>query len=312
MKSSKAIHQVMLFLFAFVCVGTMFLFVDNHQNHQYKVIGKAEAKFPALSNGPLSRHAFQSIPTAMTDLNILYVIPGGGGGSQLPEWTKQRLDAALVNSMSQPTGVKSAFLLLSVGSLNSPSTNNDKRNGIEANISNVIKFECQLMMDYLQWKGVSQDRLFGDFLSWDIVTNGLTLRMYVEALMAIRRKKITSEFKQNIAENGDQLCLEVFTSDFHTESVKESFSWILNLQPSLLSPAFSAGETPQQTRLKMHIHSVSSVGVTWPNARTFSARVEHEASGAAFLRSISKEVLTIGELYAYLLMGPHKGPETIY
>ena len=90
------------------------------------------------------------------------------------------------------------FLALSAGSLNSPNALND---------NNQIVFECTHTIRHLVELGVSQDRIYGDFLSWDTITNGYVLRMTVKALL-MRHS------------GAGRINVEVFVSDFHLARCK--------------------------------------------------------------------------------------------
>ncbi len=57
----------------------------------------------------------------------------------------------------------------------------------------------------------------------------------------------------------------------------------------------------------MHINSVSSVGIRWNNQEAFEQRLRHEIAGVAEIVANSKRIHTIPELYAFLLLGPHRG-----
>ena len=67
------------------------------------------------------------------------------------------------------------FLALSAGSLNSPNV---------INAEHQVVFECTHTIRHLVDLGVSQERIHGDFMSWDTITNGYMLRMTVQALLA--------------------------------------------------------------------------------------------------------------------------------
>jgi hypothetical protein len=125
-------------------------------------------------------------------VRTVYVIPGGGSGSagatetnttDYPEWTRRRVVDAVTHWKRKHEAQSDAiFLTLSAGSMNSPNKRYDDGR---------IKFECQHTMDHLKSLGVPANRVFGDMLSWDTVTNGLTLRLFLEGVLAYQPELLT-------------------------------------------------------------------------------------------------------------------------
>lgn len=150
------------------------------------------------------------------------------------------------------------------------------------------------MIKHLLSLGVDKDKVYGDFMSWDTVTNGLTLRLFLEGLFAVRNPSLATN-SQNEVQLANVLNLNVFISDFHAERVRATFEWVIQLKPSL------------SDKVKLIINSVSSQGVTWSDKEAFERRVEHEKSGVAMIKENSKIVTTAAELYAFIMLGPHKG-----
>lgn len=216
--------------------------------------------------------------------DVVYIIPGGGSsnGVEYPEWTRQRVAAAYKHSIEQENK-QPIFLALSAGSLNSPnSLQPDSR----------IVFESQFIIAHLLELGASKDIVFGDFMSWDTVSNGLVARQFLEGLLAVKSHKGS---KKNLRSNV-HLQVNIFISDFHAERVKAAFNWILALEPSL----FNGG-------ISMVVHSVSTEDIVWPNKEEFDERIKHEENGVLLMQQNSVAVTSIAELYAFLMLGPHKG-----
>ena len=94
---------------------------------------------------------------------------------------------------------------------------------------------------------------------------------------------------------GKLLLVEVFISDFHLNRVKEAFTWLLGLQPSLLP----------YVRLRMH--SVSSEGIEYLNAATFKDRMLHETKGVQQVQANAKQIETEEQFVKWLMGGGHKG-----
>lgn len=240
----------------------------------------------------------------MKKINTIYVIPGGGSSPEggYPEWTKRRVVAAKhhydENHKLSDTAI---FLALSAGSLNSANAVlADKR----------IRFECQHTIQHLLQLGVPRKAIFGDTFSWDTVTNGLTLRMFVEGLQEYRAQSagnwIATAAPPEVIEGAvvtpeptpshvlKDLSIEVFISDFHADRVRASFTWILNLAPKVRS-----------TRL--HINVVDSIGIPWQTPQDYTNRIAHEAQGTERIQKNAKSIRTMSQFYAFLTLGGHQG-----
>ena len=121
------------------------------------------------------------------------------------------------------------------------------------------------------------------------MTNGLTLRMYVEALLDSRVQRPLHSTPQPV------LQIEVFISDFHVDRMQAAFEWILDLQPSLTH------------LVNMTMHSVPSSASTTLTPETREERRQHEAKGVHTLHQNRALIHTLPELYRFLLMGGHQG-----
>lgn len=140
-------------------------------------------------------------------LETIYVIPGGGSGIPLspsnasrtkskatstgyPEWTRQRTIKAFqfhVNERTSHQREHAVFMALSAGSLNAPNLlRQDGR----------IVFECQHVIDHLLELGVPHNQLYGDYFSWDTVTNAFSVRMFIEAVTLFRRSRTVGRSKR--------------------------------------------------------------------------------------------------------------------
>jgi len=224
-----------------------------------------------------------NLPEHLRDVTNLYVIPGGGTGDgvegvkdRYPEWTRRRVVAAY--EYSKKMSKNGLFLALSAGSLNTAnSLLPDGR----------VKFECQHTINHLVELGVAPQSIVGDWFSWDTVSNALFLRMVVSGVKASQRKALRG--------SSHKLPVDVFISDFHADRVQAAFHWVLGLKPSLL---------PGVT---LSIHKVSSEGIPWPSKEIFDARVAHEAKGVEQIQANALKIRTAQELYAFLLLGPHRG-----
>jgi hypothetical protein len=206
----------------------------------------------------------------------IYVIPGGGPGKDgYPEWTRRRTLAAVasyneLNSLEQSNAV---FLALSAGSFNV---------GSRMDADGKIIFECQATMKHLFELGIPDGRVFGDFLSWDTVTNALTLRLFVEGTTAAGR--IGSHSPVHV---------EVYISDFHANRVKAAFDWVMNLEPRLARP------------FTISIHEVDSNGLF--EESDMAKRRAHEVAGVNQILGNAKIIETTAQLYNFLFMDGHKG-----
>ena len=157
---------------------------------------------------------------------------------------------------------------------------------------NRIIFECQHMINHLESLGISNNIIHGDFISWDTVSNGLSLRLFLEGLLSMQKNYQNQEnFNKNLK---TIINLEVFISDFHAERVKLSFEWILSLKPSL------------NPFIRLKIHSVSSQGIQWKSITEFQERIEHEKQGIEQIKQNQAIIHSMKEFYGFLMFG-HKG-----
>lgn len=236
-------------------------------------------------------------------IKTVYVLPGGGstepsGKRGYPEWTRRRVVAAHEHYLQENKPRSSIFFALSAGSLNAPNLLQEDGRTV---------FECQHMINHLISLGVPSEKIFGDTMSWDTVGNGLTLRLLLEGLLIFtedtsstnnldqeRREEATALLHRSRKRFGT-INVEVFISDFHANRVKEVFSWVLALEPSL------------SDQINFHINSVDSVGIEWPTAESFNGRVAHEERGVEMVRALAKSIRTAHQLQAYMLLGGHKG-----
>lgn len=264
------------------------------------------------------------------NVQTVYVIPGGGNsGGAYPEWTKRRVEAAFQHYTQLPQNEKNAalFLALSAGSLNSANAlATDRR----------IVFESQHTLRHLVQLGVPKSIIFGDTFSWDTVTNGMTLRTFVEGVQEYRRvneknfvpakqledpvvMKSEQQEKRNSNDNNSNnkqkkqllrgnnrpaksppvlrpLVLEVFISDFHADRVRAAFDWVLRLAPAL-SPA----------SVELRINAVSSMGIDFGSQLDYAHRVAHEAEGVKRIAENAKSIRTMAQFHAFLMLGGHQG-----
>jgi len=285
-----------VFCGAFFSVGIFcYLFLEQRgakSGYSYSLVRGHETALAEEADKlhPLYRDTSQDLQISpkLEGVDTLYVIPGGGSGDRsividtkggqfgYPEWTQRRVTDAYAHYKKHGHEDSSAFLALSAGSLNSP--NRMLPDGR-------ILFECQHTMSHLRRLKVPEWAIIGDFVSWDTVTNGLFLRMTVEGLLT------ASTVEKETDKKPSKLQLHVFISDFHAARVKASFDWVLGLSPSLL---------PNVT---MTIHSVSSMGIKWPDQASFAARIAHEEKGVQVITENSKKIRTISEFYAFLFFG---------
>lgn len=217
----------------------------------------------------------------ISDVSTIYVIPGGGGGSDgYPEWTKVRVEEALTMYQMNNEKDNAIFVALSGGSLNSKNSVQDDGR---------IIFECQHVIRDLQNHGISPNRIFGDFSSWDSVTNGLVLRQLMEGLHAIHRNS-EKKYKRKID-------VHIFISDFHRERIELIFNWILGLTPSVMD----------KLPIDLLIHSIKSKMNWFKNQDDFNNRIAHERASVRLLEEKKLVIRTIDEFHAYLFLGGHKG-----
>ena len=227
------------------------------------------------------------------ETDVIYVIVGGGPGRKVdvgyPEWTKRRTLAAYeqYDSSSEQDKKKSIFFALSAGSMNGPNlVQEDGR----------IIFECQHIIKHLLELGVPQEIIFGDFISWDTIGNALTLRLAIEGLQSLSKSNTNSN---NISSNRIKppaIKLEVFTSDFHQNRVQTIFHWVLGLHPSLL---------PETVTMAINVHN--GQGIYWGSAELFKQRLAHENAAIEHIEELKKSIKTFSQLFAYVLLGGHKG-----
>jgi hypothetical protein len=286
-------HMIFYFLL-FIASGFVFqsLFESDYRlndDHSMKPLVRSDHKLDEEVINPLLPFASNGLEHVRT----VYVIPGGGGSNDgYPQWTQRRVEAAFkaskVNSQKQ-----SIFLLLSAGSMNTPN---------QLDGDGKIVFECQHMVNHLKSLGVTSNRIFGDFLSWDTVANGLVLRMFLEGLSvatSLRLQYYQSTLIREVNVDSDDfslLELEIFVSDFHLERVKEIFSWVLGLTPTMLP------------FVKLTFVSLPSEQGDWMHDKElFQQRVMHEKKSIQYLNGIKPKIQSVREFYAYLLLGGHKG-----
>jgi hypothetical protein len=256
---------------AIACSATLFLFLLLLHFSQF-----------SIESDYLDSTSLSSTPPL-----LLFVIPGGGSGSEIsgyPEWTSRRTLKAYEKYLQQPFSLRNhvIFLALSAGSLNSPN---------RRLIDDRIIFECQKTIDHLNHLGVPKDQVFGDFLSWDTVTNGLALRLFLEGYLATHPSY-------------DSVNIEVFISDFHATRVKVSFEWILRLSPSLLTSGHSPSVT-SSPHISLVVHEVSSTGLF--ENKTLQERLRHEALGVQKIFENQNKIRTIQQFYGFLFAGGHQG-----
>lgn len=213
--------------------------------------------------------------------DVVFIVVGGGPGLPedhgYPTWTMKRTLQAF-SEFSKSSVIErnsSIFLALSAGSMNGPNVmQSDGR----------IIFECQHILSHLKELGVSKDRLFGDFISWDTVANGLTVRMFVESLLSQRRY------------SDQPLRLKLFTSDFHLERLREVLLWVLQLDPSL----------KPNVAVSFHVHDAYGVSLG-SKKEDFDVRIAHEKRGVAQIQSLAKKITKFTQFQAYLMLGGHQG-----
>lgn len=264
---SKAFLRNILTFVAISCFLFQIFFYSDSLFYQFVFIDSSHS-IPSLTISDL-------LPKPLSDVDIIYIIPGGGSDDMhYPEWSKQRTLAAFKHSRSFQKK-SSIFFALSAGSLNSANT---------AMGDGRIIFECQHMIKHLLSLGVERERIYGDFMSWDTVTNALVARQMVEGFLSAQKKMTLP------------LLIEVFISDFHLERVECAFTWVFGLKPSILGD-----------KVLLTVHNVSSASLNGSAQHIFKARRHHELRGLRTMKSNMKIVKTIQELYAFVLLGPHKG-----
>lgn len=302
--------SILIFLLVLTSVGTItFVFFGGHSGLKQSPLSVTRNHAGSVSpNNQIddSENLIRNIiGKSVLDAEVVYIIPGGGSGSDFhtldyPEWSRQRVIAAHRHSIEKEAENKqSIFLALSAGSLNSPNLLlSDSR----------IVFECEFMIAHLIELGIPAGRVFGDTMSWDTVTNALVARQFIEGLLTVKSKpKKLSKKKKSLRDehnnphdlviSSSPLQVEVFISDFHAERMKAAFNWVLNLEPSLFA----------DRAITVAVHSVSSEEITWPDKEAFAERVKHEEDGVRQILENSLVVTTMAEFHAFLLLGPHKG-----
>ena len=209
-----------------------------------------------------------------------------------PEWTKRRTVAAFeeYERLSKDRTDHVLFYALSAGSLNGP---NRRAEGDDK-----IIFECQHVLKHLIELGVPENRLFGDFLSWDITANALSLRLLVEGLIATHRhdpEAIRSDV-HHLKRPEKVVQIDIFSSDFHVDRIKTIFEWVFSLNPSL------------GNRVVLRMYNVPSVGLAWTEDKEeWDKRMNHENQAVQQNRVLQRKIKTISEFQAFILLGGHNG-----
>jgi hypothetical protein len=176
------------------------------------------------------------------------------------------------------------------------------------------------VVDHLKELGVPKHAVLGDLFSWDTVTNALTLRMTIQGLLATHRSSDGSSSSSssggsgrgsnNVNRRQHPLNVEVFISDFHAARVSVAFTWVLDLEPSLLSKGGSINSNnnnDNNNKVVLNINKVNSEGIHWDSKDTFEARRKHEEAGVAQIEANRKKIKTMDELFAFLMLGGHGG-----
>ena len=313
----ESFPTILIFLLILTSVGTIsFIFFGGGQGTIYSTTTRASRN----SKDGISENLIIEKPLSLVrgiiaesvlDAEVIYIIPGGGSGSDLlaldyPEWSKQRVIAAHRHSLEKLSeDKKSIFLALSAGSLNAPNLlQPDGR----------VVFECQFMIAHLLELEVASDRIFGDTMSWDTVSNAQVARQFLEGLLALRKpiqkqkqlknnKKKKRSFREEnslpdeLIITSSPLQVEIFISDFHAERVKAAFNWVLSLEPSLF----------EGRSITVAVHSVSTEDITWSDRTAYEVRQRHEEEGVQQILHNSKIITTMAEFNAFILLGGHTG-----
>lgn len=269
----------------------------------------------------------QSVPdvdsTFFSEIDTVYVIPGGGSGIPLygssassnrsklsafevagyPEWTRRRTSEAFMefSSSTSEQQQRSIFLALSAGSLNAPNVLLDDRR---------VMFECQHTLQHLAALGVDPKRLFGDWFSWDTVTNAVALRQFLDGLLLFRGPK------------RPPIQVRVYISDFHHLRMRQALIWVLSLRPQPLidgalnlpvssrnsvDTASMNGRNPLRGKhVDVTIHVVDSLGLA-VDPGVWKARLQHEEAGVAQLQRHQMRITHMRQLQAFLFLGGHGG-----
>ena len=291
MGSKSSIHEpgklprILFFVFFIVTVFTLRLFLfedDVRQTASVHRTKKSSSNTHQPSNHHMNPELRALLPSNLSTVDTVYIIPGGGSkDGEYPEWTKQRTLAAYNHSLQHPNSV---FIALSAGSFNAP--NQKMEDGR-------IIFECQYTMNQLLELGISKDRIYGDWQSWDTVFNAFVARMFVEGILAMTASPVKSLNTKSIPPLG----VEVFISDFHAARMKAACEWTFALAPNLLD----------NTDVLLNIHSVNSSGIAWGSVDEYDLRVQHEAKGTEMIQKNAAMVKTIPEFYSFMFLGGHGG-----
>ena len=309
MRSQKHINSIFLAIVGLAVVCLFFL-DGRHWLRFARVQPEDDAASPNAAAGSQVGAMSELLSTQLdlSKVSTLYVIPGGGTGATdtpaasrksgdnagYPEWTRRRAVAAhdawkkAGGAREAGTAPQSLFLALSAGSLNSANLQMaDKR----------VIFESQHTVQHLQRLGVSDDVVFGDFFSWDTVTNALFVRLFVEGVLSLKGLAADAAAASSDSKGGGKkvLTVKVFISDFHADRMKAAMNWVLGVRPSLL------------LQVDLLVTVVSSEGIDWGGERAFGERLRHEQEGLALLQANARAVTTREELYAFVLLGGHKG-----
>eukprot|EP01039_Chlorochromonas_danica_P007965 gene7965-8785_t len=221
----------------------------------------------------------------------LLVIPGGGPGPAsshgYPTWTRQRVVTAVdyYNTLSSNDQSKTIFLTLSAGSLNAPNV---------LQMDGRIHFECHFMMNHLMQLGIPKHHIWGDIFSWDTVTNGFTLRLFINSLQSMTRSSSGSNSSGRRNNSPPPLHIEVFISDFHAQRVKAVFDWVLGLSPAI--------------PVRMIVHSLGTQDENiWANENARLERLHHEERAVKVIEEQAERIKTWDNFVAFLLLGGHRG-----
>lgn len=291
---------------------------------------------------PLGAQSIPNVDTSFySDIDTVFVIPGGGSGLPLfrsgeksanyslfekagyPEWTRRRTSAAFAhyNTLTLEQQQRSVFLALSAGSLNAPNVLFEDRR---------VMFECQHTLQHLAALGIDKKRLFGDWFSWDTVTNAVALRNFLDGILLFRGP-----------EKLKQLQVLVFISDFHHHRMRQAISWILALHPQPLIGTYSDSQTNSESQdfsQKKHDQSsrsnlitankspgsgsnimkgryvevvmqvVDSLGLSLAeDANAWKKRMDHEEAGVQQIKRQQMRITNMRQMQAFLFLGGHKG-----
>jgi hypothetical protein len=287
--SKSLVITGLIVTFLFVIGGG---FLMRHLRHRQK------AEMLVQTPDYLHENGVQSLlPTRIDDISKVYVIPGGGPGAAVnkgyPEWTQKRTLGAFkawneTQSRGPIANEKAVFFALSAGSVNAPNTLlPDGR----------VVFECHYTMQHLIDLGVPEHLVYGDFVSWDTVGNGYSLRLFLEGIISAKRSLLRSERRGALQRSPKPLIeVEVYSSDFHADRTKVIFDWLLSLEPSI-SPY-----------VNLNMFVTSHFDASWAGTKAeWDARLEHEQNAIRRNKELQKQIRNIAEFQAFLLMGGHQG-----